>query len=120
MSGPTAEKGLRACVRSTVLREVITKAIADAERVGMTGRTRDEWVSIAILGSSRIPLEPHFPPEGGGPCPVCQTYVIPPGRSCSNEYCQGGRVNSTPQDAQHPAIQSDTECPVCGGSGELP
>lgn len=76
---PEAEKDLRACVRATTLREVITEALADAERVGMTSQTRDEWVSIAILGSSRIPLESHFPPEGGGPCPVCQTYVLPPG-----------------------------------------
>jgi hypothetical protein len=46
----------------------------------MTGRTRAEWVSIAILASPRVPLRHHFPPEGGGPCPVCDTYVIPPGK----------------------------------------
>jgi hypothetical protein len=75
---PNAENGLRACVRGTVLREVISEAMADAERVGMTGQTRDEWVAIAILGSSRIPLAQHFPAEGGGPCPVCGTSVFPP------------------------------------------
>jgi hypothetical protein len=59
------------------LRKVITAAMADAERVGMTGQTRDEWVSIAILGSSAIPLGAHFPSEGGGPCPHCgaETFV---------------------------------------------
>jgi hypothetical protein len=81
----SVENGLRACVRATTLREVISEAMADAERVGMTGKTRDEWVSIAILGSSRIPLVSHFPPEGGGLCPVCQTYVTPPDKTTSEE-----------------------------------
>lgn len=64
-----------ACVRATTLRGVITEALADAERTGMTGRVRDEWVSIAILASSVIPLHSHFPPEGGGPCPWCDTAM---------------------------------------------
>lgn len=71
----SAEKNVGVCVRATTLREVITEALADAERTGMTGQTRDEWVSIAILGSSRIPLHSHFPPEGGGPCPWCGTHL---------------------------------------------
>jgi hypothetical protein len=62
---------MSACVRATTLREVITTALADADRVGMTGITRDEWVSISILGSSQVPLGSHFPAEGGGPCPHC-------------------------------------------------
>lgn len=72
-----AEKGLRACVHASALTEVVTEALADAERVGMSGRTRAEWVSIAILGSSHVPLEPHFPAEGGGPCPVCADCDTP-------------------------------------------
>jgi hypothetical protein len=67
-----------ACVRASVLRRVITEAMADADRTGMTGQTRDEWVAIAILGSSLVPLGSHFPAEGGGPCPHCGTYTIPP------------------------------------------
>jgi hypothetical protein len=43
-----------ACVRSTVLRQVITEAMADVDRTGMAGKTRDEWVAIAILGSLRV------------------------------------------------------------------
>ena len=65
------------CVRPTVLREVITEAMSEAESVGMTGRTRDEWVSIAILASPRIPLDAHFPAEGGGPCEVCNRTCEP-------------------------------------------
>ncbi len=73
-----AENDAGACVRATTLREVITEALADAERTRMTGQTRDEWVAIAILASSAVPLHSHFPPEGGGPCPWCGKCVIPP------------------------------------------
>ena len=68
-----AEAG--ACVWPSTLRKVITAAIADAERAGMTGRTRDEWVSIAILASPSIPLGSHFPTEGGGDCPRCADHM---------------------------------------------
>ena len=68
---PNAGKEAGACVWPSTLRKVVTTAIADAERAGMTGRTRDEWVSIAILASPLIPLGSHVPTEGGGPCPRC-------------------------------------------------
>jgi hypothetical protein len=72
------ERGTGACVWPSTLRKVITEALADAERVGMTGQTRDEWVSISILGSSKVPLGAHFPTEGGGPCPHCGTRDFSP------------------------------------------
>lgn len=69
------------CVPPSTLRKVITEAMADADRIGMDGQTRDEWVGISILASGLIPLESHFPAEGGGPCPTCQTTVTSPGDS---------------------------------------
>jgi hypothetical protein len=77
MSGHSAEKDAGACVRATALREVITEAIAEAEKHDMKPETRDNWIAIRILGSSLIPLRQHFPSEGGGLCPVCNDGLTP-------------------------------------------
>lgn len=109
MSGPTVENVARplGTVRQV---ETASEVLARLSESSTDGRLRD---AIGLVRSELYDLLDEADRRN-------RKHVIPPGRSCSNEYCQGGRVNSTPQNAQHPAMQSDTECPVCGGSGELP
>lgn len=69
----------KACMRGSVLTEVIAEALTRAEEAGMTGRTVAEWVSIEVIGSDRVPLAHHFPAEGGGPCSTCgRDYLAVP------------------------------------------
>lgn len=42
----------------------------------------------------------------------------PDTQPCPNPACVGGRIDTTPPTASHPAAQTDTTCPICDGTGE--
>lgn len=59
--------------RPTALREVISAARRDAERVGMDRRTTDEWLSIRILAA-------FGERDGNYTCPTACVEANHPGR----------------------------------------
>lgn len=87
----------------------------------MTGMREDLERKLHHPQPARVP-DTHWSPDGNylhpgvdpDACGSCKAY-----RATRCDTCEGsGVVDATPEGARHPAMQSDTECPTCDGTGE--